>query len=103
MKIDDNHKICIFDNDDDFVTFAIDTTPRIHKEDKDGVYWFDFGHTNAYDKYLDDGYLFYIKDPNSKIKKRRMISYRTVSLDVQNLVTDNDLDIIQLKMKGIQL
>lgn len=90
MKIDKDNKLCIFDNDDEFVTFGISSSPTIHQDDN-GTSWFDYGYTDDYNQMCADKYRFYISDPNSKILKRNGASVHTVFIPVSNLVSQDEL------------
>lgn len=72
-----------FDSDDEFLDFALDRRIVI-KEGKNCLYT-DFNFTSMYQKEVDNGVRFCIKDENSQIEKRQAISYRTITKEVENL------------------
>lgn len=90
MKIDKDNKLCIFNNDDEFEAFAINSSPTIHK-DTNGVSWFDYGYTDTYNQMCTDKYRFCITDPNSKILKRNGTSIHTMFNPISNLVSKDEL------------
>lgn len=97
MKIDNGNKLSIFDNDDEFISFALNPSPNIHT-DQNGCKWFDYDYTDDYRNMINNGYRFYISCPNSSVCKRNGISVHTVFKPVSNLV-DHD----QLIFEGIEI
>lgn len=85
MKEDE--KIKKFKNDADFINFAINKQP-IFEQTKSGVDTFDFGFSEIYEKCVKEGILFDIEDPHSRIKKNKQFSYRTITKNVDNLITE---------------
>lgn len=75
--------IIYFDSDDEFLDFCVVQAPVI-REGKHGKY-IDFDLTSTYKNELEKGTRFCIKDEDSIITKRGMVSYRTESKEVQNL------------------
>lgn len=101
--------ILFFENDDDFTAWALDpnpvfkhtyqtddlfqsssTLPNVNldalKHKTEGHLVFDFDFKEDYYKELEKGTLFCIKDNNSTIFERKVISYRAASLRVENLI-----------------
>lgn len=72
-----------FDSDDDFFAYCVDPRPVI-REGKHGMY-IDFNFTKKYQKDLDEGIRFCIKDENSLIEKHQMVTFMTESKEVKNL------------------
>lgn len=81
MERKDN--VIYFDSDDEFLNFCVLQAPII-REGKHGKY-VDFSFTNHYQKELDKGTRFCIKDEDSLITKRGVVTYKTESKPVQNL------------------
>lgn len=75
--------IIYFDSDDEFLDFCVMPTPVI-REGNHGKY-IDFDFTSMYKNELEKGTRFCIKDEDSLIAKRGMVTYRTESKEVQNL------------------
>ena len=75
-----------FKNDEEFEEWAMNPTPRVHMPDsKTRVPYFEWEHTDAYNRAVELGILFVIEDENSKIMKHGCISSHTASLYIQNL------------------
>ncbi|SRR5574344_330647 len=82
MKILKKHDAIVFDNDEDFFKFAVDTILVI---DNNGG--FDWNFTEAYNDCITKGTNFIIKG-ESQIFKRGRVSYRTVAKRVDNMLPD---------------
>lgn len=74
-----------FDSDEDFFDFCVVKAPII-RQGKHGKY-VDFKFTDMYEKELNNGTRFCIKDENSLIAKRGVVTYMTESKEVKNLDT----------------
>lgn len=80
--------ILYFNNDDEFYRFCvvpeIVTVKYMNNAGQPDCYA-DFNFTNEYNKAIEDGTLFCIKDENSNIFKNKAVSYRTITKPVSNL------------------
>lgn len=72
-----------FDSDDEFLDFAVDRRPIVREGN--GVKYTDFNFTSMYQREVDNGVRFCIKDENSTIEKRQAVSYMTNTKKVENL------------------
>ena len=81
MKRKDN--IIYFDSDDEFFSFCV-VPHLVLREGKHGKYT-DFNFTKNYKEELDKGTRFCIKDENSLITKRGMVTLGIESKKVDNL------------------
>ena len=86
MEIKD--KIIYFENDDEFFDYAV--IPQligIKYLDDNGneKYYYDFELSSQYNNAVNNDYIFIIKDENSKIYKRRYVTYHTISKEIKNL------------------
>lgn len=74
-----------FDNDDDFYNYCVD--PRIvpMKDEEEDFYYTTFNFTPQYISDVNDGVKFIIKDVDSKIFKRQVVSLGLMNKRVQNL------------------
>lgn len=72
----------LFNDDDEFIDFAINKEPIIKRGER-GELYFTFDFSDAYKSALSKGGEFYMKDDNSLVLKRQCVSYRTVGLHVE--------------------
>lgn len=72
-----------FDSDDEFMDFALDR--RLVIREGEHCKYTDFNFTSTYQKEVDNGTRFCIKDENSQIEKRQAISYLSNTKYVDNL------------------
>jgi hypothetical protein len=89
--------IIYFDNDNEFYEFCVTpklfVTPFIDRLGNEN-YYTDFSLSNQYNESINNGIKFVIKDKNSQIYKRKKVSYRTITKDIQNLCAwdGNEID-----------
>lgn len=72
-----------FNNDDEFIGFAINVTPVFIKSND--VTFFDFDFTDDYKQCIENNIFFKINDIDSSIMKRKELNYRLVCKPVENL------------------
>jgi len=80
-----NNKILIFQDDDEFIEFAINVTPVITMS-TDGHSFYDFDYSPAYMDCIKNNKQFNILDELSNIKKRKELNYRLIVKPISNLV-----------------
>lgn len=99
MEITETHYI--FENDDDFVENMLKKEKDIHRNENGGGY-FNIAFNSAYDDAIKSNKKFYIKDKDSKIMRRRVVTSGTCSLNVPHL---DDLYEARerLKARGIKI
>lgn len=91
----------VFDDDDDFLEYAICKTPVIRPLGNTGVTYFTFDYSQYYKDDVSKGINFLMKGSNSSIIKHGVITYRTVNLPVSieyyddavesGLISDDDI------------
>lgn len=77
-----------FNSDDDFYQFCV--VPQLNPVEYinsagEKAYYVDFDFTHEYNKAVEQGINFVIKDENSNIYKNGCVSYRTISKPISNL------------------
>ena len=72
-----------FDSDDEFMDFAVDQHPVIRQGKR--CKYTDFNFTTMYQKEVDNGTRFCIKDDNSQIEKHQAVSFMSNTKEVENL------------------
>ena len=86
MNTKDN--IIYFDSDNEFYDYCVvpELVP-VQYIDSEGNerYYSSFNFSSEYNKAIDNGMRFVIKDEDSKIYQHGCVSYRTISKDIQNL------------------
>jgi len=86
MNTKDN--IIYFDSDNEFYDYCVvpELVP-VQYIDSEGNerYYNSFNFSSEYNKAIDNGMRFVIKDEDSKIYQHGCVSYRTISKDIQNL------------------
>lgn len=75
----------LFDNDEDFESFALKPDYVIKQSEISGTYYFTAEFTDAYKKAVEDNFIFCIEDDNSKIRKRGVVTKGSIMLQVDNL------------------
>lgn len=85
MKIDKEHKIIEFNNDDEFTNWALAPSYTTIVNDL-GNRCFDVLYTDAYLNAVKEDYIFDIKDEDSLIVKRGCVSRGIITKPVENLL-----------------
>lgn len=83
MKESKRNKKYYFNNDDEFINFAIIPTLKATKDEKTGTYFADWEFSHAYKMAVDEGYKFVIVDEDSRIVIRQAITFRTITKNVE--------------------
>jgi len=80
-------KTIYFNNDDEFFDYCVipSLVPIEYNINGTQGYYYTFNFTPQYNKAINDGITFIIKDDNSQIYKHGKVSYKTITKDVQNL------------------
>lgn len=73
----------VFDNDDDFIKYAVNPEAVIMPLEGTDVYYFTFNFSEAYNHDTGNNLKFLMRDEKSSVMKRGCVSYRTVSLPVE--------------------
>lgn len=81
-------KVMFFNTDEDFFNFAV--VPHLYArkcemDDGSAVYCTDYDFSHKYNKAVNDGKVFVIKDPDSQIFKHQAVSYRAITKPIKNL------------------
>lgn len=84
MKYIKEEKCYLFEDDDEFMEFAVNPSVKISVTPK-GTPYYDWDFSNQYKKALEDGDSFKINDENSKVKKRGCATWKLISKKVKNL------------------
>ena len=87
MICENNENIIRFANDDEFFDYCV--VPVIVAKNDMGnkdIWYADFDFTSTYLNDIANGTKFIILDPNSKIAKRKAVSYRTITKPIQNIM-----------------
>lgn len=79
-------KIIVFENDEEFEMFAMKPNLVVKTSEKSGTLYYDIELSDEYFEAVNEGTLFYIKDRNSKVKKRKVVKQRLASKPVQNII-----------------
>ena len=84
----EDENVLIFDDDDQFYNFCVN--PKLNIKTKkletgQDINYYDFDFTHDYNKALEMGKRFKIKDENSQICKHGAVSYRTITKRIDNL------------------
>lgn len=79
-----------FKDDDDFTSWAVNSTPNIHI-DEHNVAYFDYDFTDDYSKAVEDEIPLIMCDAGSKILKRKCVSIRGISLNVPDIQGEKEL------------
>lgn len=82
MEINKEKKIIIFENDDEFYKFAV--VPKlVLKYLEDDIYYSDFKLSDEYNDYLNEGYMYKMRDRKSQILKHGAVTFRTITKKVK--------------------
>lgn len=68
--------------------FAMKPNLVVKTSEKSGTLYYDIELSDEYFEAVNEGTLFYIKDRNSKVKKRKVVQQRLASRCVENIITD---------------
>lgn len=94
-KPETSKKFMIFDNDEDFESFALKPDDVIKKSTISGMPYYDAEFTDAFNSALEDNFIFCIADEQSKIRKRKVLQKGMIMLDVSNNITHLEADEIK--------
>ena len=95
VKTDNMKKFMIFDNDEDFESFALKPDYVIKESEISGMPYYDAEFTDVFNSALEDKFIFCIADEKSKIRKRETIQKGAIMLDVSNIFTHLEADEIK--------
>ena len=85
-----------FNNDDEFYRFCINPNIVIYQEiDNDDMCHnvFTANTSDIYNSCVKSGTKFIIKDPKSRILKNKCISYKTITIPIENVEPYSSIDI----------
>lgn len=83
MKVINDKKLIVFENDDEFYNWVI--VPKLNTIQCGSIIYTDVDYTYDYLDKVRRGFMFVIKDKKSTIIKHQAVSYRTITKKVQNL------------------
>lgn len=73
----------IFDNDDEFYNAVV--VQELKVKQNNGIYYTDWDFSSLYNKAIEDGKEFIIRDEDSQIVKRGEVAYRLITKPIDNL------------------
>ena len=82
MKRDTENNTITFDNDREFLDWAVIQNNLVTRSDK-GTLYIDFDFTPDYEKSVKNGTELIITDPSSEIHKHQAVTFRTVTRPVK--------------------
>lgn len=92
MLYNKKNNLYVFDNDEDFYNFCILPGIKVkyvgENPSADNCYM-DFDFTNGYNDAVTAGSKFCINDRNSRVAKRKCVSYHTITKPVDVYTTDD--------------
>lgn len=83
-KITDDKKILYFKNDDEFIIYALKTTPIVYCNNN--IHFYDFDFTDEYSNAIKNNIFFKIENEFSSINKRKELNYRLIVKKIDNLI-----------------
>lgn len=83
------NNIIVFEDDQEFFDFCVDKELKI--EDGTNNSYITWNFTKSYNDAIKEGKTFMIKDPDSKIAKRKALSFHTITKYVENVVEYSEI------------
>ena len=81
----DNPNVMVFDTDDEFTNFCLNSEPTLYNDSTTGIGYYDYEFTPSYIDAINSGKQFMIVETNSKIMKRGCVSRGIITKKVSNL------------------
>lgn len=85
-------KIIEFENDKEFEDYVVDKNIITYPKG-----YYDWEFTDMYLDDIDNGVMFCINDANSKVNKRKSVTYKLITKNVSNLIDPNLLEFYKAK------